>query len=206
MRPLYMRRFWGVGVGALVVFGLLAMLVLGGRGSGGRVELAAKQPHWTFTVSNATSSVPVQFEVLFRVGSQVRVVRAKTPAEFRVGNRRLVAQFRTVLPLHGLQVDLQMEGSPVGSAVYNPDLHADPLTFVSTHGRLGVPGVGAWGWMYPRWAARETYPKPWSLWPGFWRPATEEELDALPQAEVWPESNASQGAVSVSTSNPAPPR
>lgn len=206
MSAIFTRRFWAVGVGALVVFGLLVMLVLSGGGGGGRMELAARLPHWTFTVTNATSSVPAEFEVLFRVGSEVRWVRAKTPVEFRVGSRRLVAQFRTILPFHRLHVDLQKDGSPIGNAVYDPDQHADPLTFVSTHGRLGIPGVGAWGWMYPRWAARETYPKPWSLWPGFWRPATEEELDAMPRVEIWPESGAGPAEVSASTSNPAPPR
>ncbi len=179
------RRYVGVVLVALVALGVVLSMTL--RHGEGTIDVASAKPEWTLVVSNRIAGIPVEFEVLLRSGKQVRVLRARTPAELRLGSRRIIAQFRPVFPVHRLDIVCTKRGAGFSSsAAYDPDQGHESVTFVSTFGRLGVPGMGAYGWMNPKWGARERYPSAWALWPDFWRPATAEEEAALPKPEEWP--------------------
>jgi hypothetical protein len=105
----------------------------------------------------------------------------------RLGNRRVIAQFRPVFQVHRLDITSKKQGQAfLLSAAYDPDQGHESVTFVSTYGRLGIPQMGVCGWMHPKWGARERYPSAWALWPDFWRPATAAEEAALPPPEEWP--------------------
>lgn len=181
------RRYLGVAMIAVAALGVVFAMVWRDRASG--IDVASARPAWTMVVSNASGGGPVEFEVLLRVGDRVRLLRGRTPAELRVGNRRVIAQFRSLVPFHRLAIRSTMQRTGVSlSTTWDPDQGLESATFVSTYGRLGLPQIGAFGWMNPKWGARERYPSAWALWPDFWRPPTREEEAAVPPPEDWPAS------------------
>lgn len=181
------RRYLGVAVIAVVALGVVFAVAL--RDGAAGIDVASARPVWTMVVSNASGGGPVEFEVLLRVGHRARWLRGRTPAELRLGNRRVIAQFRSLYPVHRLDIRSTMRDTGVSLATtWDPDQGHETVTFVSTYGRLGIPQVGAFGWMNPKWGARERYPSAWALWPDFWRPQTPKEEAALPRPEAWPES------------------
>lgn len=187
MKPsgIQLKRYVGVALIAIIALGVVLSMRMGSGKAG--IDVASPNPVWTLVVSNRVAGMPVEVEVLLRAGKQVRVLHIRTPAELRLGSRRIIAQFRPLFPVHRLDIVSTKIGTVLSmAAVYDPDQGHDSVTFVSTFGRLGIPKMGACGWMHPKWGARERYPSAWALWPDFWRPATAEEEAALPKPEEWP--------------------
>jgi|GEM_PF-2894948 len=166
------------------------------------IDLAVSNPRWTFHVTN---DIPIEFEALFRIGNNIRRVHGRTPAEFRLGSRRIVAQFRPMDVNERMLV--HMLGSDMGSASMafpaNPMATNQSVTFVSTHGKLGIPAVGARGMSVFPWGAREVFLKPWRLWPDAWV-VTDAMLAALPTAEPW-ETSTNVAAISAASGPERPP-
>ncbi|MBL9127105.1 MAG: hypothetical protein JNL97_05640 [Verrucomicrobiales bacterium] len=180
-----MTRYLGVAV--VVIAALVVVVSLALRDGATAIDVASPNPFWTLVVSNRNGITNVEFEVFLRAGKNVRLLRARTPAEFRLGNRRVIAQFRPVNRIHRLDLRCTRAGSGFSmAAAFDPDQGSESATFVSTFGRLGIPRMGSCGWMYPKWGARERYPSAWALWPDFWRPQTPQEEAALPPQEDWP--------------------
>jgi hypothetical protein len=194
------HRYAGLAVIAIMALGVSLLKWMGSDKAG--IDVASPNPAWTLVVSNRVAGMPVEVEVLLRSGQQVRVLHLRTPAELRLGNRRIIAQFRPVFPVHRLDIVCTQRGAGFSSsASYDPDQGHESVTFVSTFGRLGIPRVGAFGWMNPKWGARERYANAWALWPDFWRPQTAEEEAALPPPEEWPGPSDSTAGPSSSRPN-----
>jgi hypothetical protein len=199
-----MNRLRWISVFALT--GLVAWVlwqVFGERDPAGRsLNLALSNPRWTFQVTN---DAPTPFEALFRVGTAVRRVRGTTPAEFRLGSWRLVAQFRPLDINERLLV--HSRGSDMGSSSMTfptgPQSTNRAVTFVSTFGKLGIPRVGAWGISVYPWGAREVFLKPWRLWPDTWV-VTDAMVNALPAADPWPPEGQAPTLSGASDPEPRP--